>query len=122
MRVLCTRSLFDSQSKRFYQEGKVYDIEPVPMLANFFGFEPELRARLRAEHAVAMKKPVSDAVLAKLATADAQKLIEIAHAKGLGQKEPRTLVDLAPKSSPALSDKPVVLADLTKSLDSSFLE
>ena len=123
MRVLCTRAFYDNASNKFYQEGRVYDVHPLPELANFFGFDVELRAKLRAEHAAILKRPASPQALAKAAVDDANRLIEIAHNKGLNAPaEPKTLVDLAPKSAPIV-DKPVILSEITKALDNSaFLE
>ncbi len=122
MRVLCTKSLYDNAARKFFQEGKVYEIEPIPMLANHFAFEPELRAELRAKQAANLKRGISPEAAAKTVQADAHRLIEIAHAKGIGHVEPKTLYDLAPKSDP-VDNKPVVLAELTKALDKdSFLE
>lgn len=114
-KVLCTKSVYHSDTGQYYSAGEKYSIAPVAELADFFAYEPELRAQLRAEHAAKYKKPALN--LVKAAEKDIQRLQELAVQAALTTTDmsqgAKTLYQGTEKPIDIPTDKPVALSEIT---------
>ncbi len=110
VKVTCCRTVFHTASGQLFSLGSSYKLEPIAELAEFFLWEPELRAKLREQRAKFLGKAVPDAK--KLEEADARKLADIAHTRIVPSKEPRTLHEMTPKPPTTSLDAPIALSQL----------
>ncbi len=110
VKVTCCRTIFHTASGKLYNIGMVYKLEPIAELAEFFLWEPDLRAKLREQRAKFLGRAVPDTK--KLEEADARKLADIAHNTIVPSKEPKTLFEMTPKPVASPSEAPTALSQL----------
>jgi hypothetical protein len=109
--VVCGKTFFHSETGRFYEAGTAYNVVPAPDIADFFAFEPELRAHLRAEHAKRFGKVSPERT--KQDSDEAKRLAELAHKKEETTRIiPKTLSGLAAPASVDVGDTPTALSQL----------